>query len=75
MVIYMVTVESEGISADWLDDVIVVARSEDDARFDGERTVREQRPFVTIKEGQTEVYAMGTDVPRVVGILQPRDER
>lgn len=71
---YMVTVESEGESADWLDDVIVIAKDEEDARYGAETTVREYRPFVTIKEG-SEVYELATEHPRVVGILVPRDER
>lgn len=73
---YMVTVESEGYSADWLDDVIVVATSEADAIHGAEQTVREYRGNnVMIKDGETEVYQLATEHPRVVGILVPRDER
>ena len=72
--VYMVTVESEGFSADWLDDVIVIAKDESDARLGAEQAVREYRPRATIKEG-TEVYELNVENPRVVGILVPRDER
>lgn len=75
--VFMVTVESEGFSADWLDDVIVIAKDEQDAILGAETTVREYRPNVTIKggDGSSEVYRLAVEHPRVVGILVPRDER
>jgi hypothetical protein len=70
----MVTVETEGLNADYLDDVIVIATDEADAKYGAETAVREYRPRTTIKEG-TEVYQLAIEHPRVVGILVPRDER
>ena len=72
---YMATVETEGFSADYLDDVIVIASNEADAKREAEGAMRSYRPMATVKDGETEVYELNIGLPRVVGILVPRDER
>ena len=75
-VIYMVSVESESLNADYDDDVIVVAPTEGEARTMAERDVIDNNPFRQLKDpGASVVYPVDAGTIRVVGALVPADER
>lgn len=67
MITYTVRVSSSGISADWDDDVIVLAPAENVACEHAERYIREQFPFREIQASTA--LALNNGRPRTIGRL------
>lgn len=73
MRVYWVTVESRSFSADWSDNVIVVAS---DAATAGQLAVRSLRNWFPLRDDvcATDTYPLSLDTPRVVGLLTNEED-
>jgi hypothetical protein len=72
MITYTVAVESTGISADWVDDVIVLAPARNVAESLAKGFIREQHPLRDV--GFAHALPLSTGVARVVGRLRAIEE-
>ena len=72
MITYTVRVSSSGISADWDDDIIVIAAAPNVAESLAKAYIREQYPFREV--GFAHALRLTTDRGRVIGRLVNPDE-